>query len=265
MESTLSLGFPDFQRRVGAFLGYGNTVADYTTEQLQQVKDCIADSERQSYDPPQSQQEPPHCWSFLRPVRSLQVNSTAMDYDLPEDYAAMLGNLTVVTTTGWYWPIALTGEGQIREIRSRGLSSANGRIQFAAVRAKAMTAGAPQRFEILVWPKPDTTYTIEYKCLVNALGMSDANKYPYGGMHFASVILEGALAAAELHLDGVYGPHRQEWMSRINAAIQVDKQQARAEQIGMMNDPSTPELRRVFGQRMASYPDAVVTFNSVQY
>ena len=69
-ESGLSLSFAEYERLVGAFLGYGNTVSAYTADQLVIVKDCIRGGERQSYDPPRSGQEPPHCWSFLRPVRS---------------------------------------------------------------------------------------------------------------------------------------------------------------------------------------------------
>lgn len=265
MESLLSLNFDGLVAEAGQFLGYGTKLGLMSATQQEIVRRVIRSGEREAYDPPRHATETsPHSWSFLRPTRVLNVKTDGADYDLPEDYGAMTGELTVVTTTGWYWPIRLVSEGKIRSLRSQGLGSSTGRMSMAAVRPKPMVPGAPQRFEIMFWPKPDSAYGVEYKCLVNPIGISEDNLWPYGGMHFAQTLREAVLAEAELQLDGVYGVHRQQFLERVIAAKQVDKQQSRPEYIGYNGDPSTPE-DQLFASRSVFLPDARSTYNGTQY
>lgn len=150
--------------------------------------------------------------------------SIAVDgnYPLPDDFAALDGELTHVATNG-YHSVERRGEAYVRELRQQ--TTAAGIPRFAGVRPMAKAATAQQLFELVVWPTPDTTYVFKYRysVLQNKLNQT-TNKYPLGGAAHSQTVLEACLAAAELHvLEDRAGPKMQSFVARMTASIAADQ------------------------------------------
>lgn len=236
----LAVTYESLLADVGAYLGYGPDPEAFTSEQLADVEQALRGGLRQFYTPPPANGQAPHPWSFLRPVTTLSTVANQADYTLPADFAALLGNLTIRTTTSSYLPILVVGEGQIRQGRS-AWTGRTGTPTAVAQRVKPFQPGAPQRWELLFDPAPDAVYTIEYQYLVNPQALSRTNPYPYGGAQHAQTILEACLAQAELQKYDMAGVHAASFAAALAGSIQIDKQQGRGEHLGYNGDPGTPE------------------------
>ena len=65
-----------------------------------------------------------------------------------------------------YPPLQIQGEFQVRNLLQE--SQASGRPTTAAVRVKApLDDNDPTRYELVVWPKPDGAYTLDYRYRIN--------------------------------------------------------------------------------------------------
>ena len=96
-ESTLSLGYADFQRIVGHEIGYGRDTSLWSSNQTSEVDDIIQSGVRQFYFPPPSGDVISHQWSFLKPSTTL---TTIVDYNT----GTVSSSSTTVTLTGGTWP-----------------------------------------------------------------------------------------------------------------------------------------------------------------
>lgn len=88
------------------------------------------------------------------------VDDQAWQYPLPDDFGALVGEPNV-EGSGWYAPIPIRGEGVIRRLRARG--DVAGRPQVMAVRPRSFSREVGQRWELLVWPDPDSDHTVLYR------------------------------------------------------------------------------------------------------
>jgi hypothetical protein len=97
-ESTLTLGYTDFQKTVGRLLGYGTTTASWSADQVSEVDDIIQSGLRQFYFPPYEQFSGfPYKWSFLYLPGTL---TTISDYST----GTVSSSGTIVTLSGGTWP-----------------------------------------------------------------------------------------------------------------------------------------------------------------
>jgi len=79
-ESGLSLGFAEFKSECGQFLGYGRTVADFSSDQDTLVEAIVQSGVRRVYFPQAVQGiEPGYEWSFLRPSNTLYLGADGSD------------------------------------------------------------------------------------------------------------------------------------------------------------------------------------------
>lgn len=135
-ESTLTRTFPDLQKAVSIFLGYGSTIADLDADQLFQVNDSILSGLSNFYfpvlpgDPPRH-----HEFSFLKPTRSITTVADKGDYDLPDDYGGIEGDITFEPFEG-HGPIEVVPEATIRKLRHN--PDATGFPARAAIRPKIL-------------------------------------------------------------------------------------------------------------------------------
>lgn len=91
-ESTLSLGFIDFQEEVGFLLGYGRTVANWSATQLAEIAVCVQSGIRRVYNPMGGGG---YQWSFLRPSATLYLGASGTDGVLSS------GTFDSATFTNW--------------------------------------------------------------------------------------------------------------------------------------------------------------------
>lgn len=75
-ESTLTQGWLEVQAEVGFFLGYGRTLANWSTDQDAEVAVCVQAGVRRVYFPPNSNG---YEWSFLRPPGTLYLGASGTD------------------------------------------------------------------------------------------------------------------------------------------------------------------------------------------
>lgn len=106
-ESTLTLGYTDFQKTVGRLLGYGTTIASWSTEQVNEVDEIIQSGLRQFYFPPYDQfSGSPYKWSFLYLPATL---TTISDYST----GTISSSGTTVTLLGGILPTWIVTNGTL--------------------------------------------------------------------------------------------------------------------------------------------------------
>ncbi len=306
-ESTLSIGYDDLRKEVGAYLGFGRTTANWSSDQAATILACVNSGLRQFYVPPPLPGEAvAHVWSFLRPVTTLvawsavaatagvtvstsgasatitsntavfyptmigksivitgsgtytiiaytsstvvTISSTITlsastfsidadgDYRLPDDFAG-LDSVMTLTTNDVGGVIAQTGESIIRQRRQQ--ENTTGRPLLAAVvfaqSAESTTIG--QRQNLMLWPIPETDYTISYRYRAMPNAMSGTNFYPYGGASHAETLISSCLAIAERRINDVAGTHAMDFAEKLRASVSLDRQTA-AQSLGYNGDGS---------------------------
>jgi hypothetical protein len=184
------------------------------------------------------------------------VNRTPANYDLPDDFHRMIGDLMHASDS--YRPaIKIVSEQEILNMRARGTFT-NAPV-YAATRFKAGTYTDGQRQEILFYPTPDTGYVLFANYEAYSGKLTATLKYPLGGMHLAELYIESCLAVAEQRINEQVGLHTQQYHMLLADAILRDSKKG-AQIFGQMGhiDPYDKALypyspfRR--GYTGASYP-----------
>lgn len=222
-ESTLSLTYDDLRSEVGYYLAYGRDSADWDDDQEADIDSCVKTGLRWFYFPTLVGRPMAHDWRFLQPAAVLSVAADVTDYDLPSDFASLIGDLYHRTTSTAYCPVPVRGEAMI--LRRRGESAqSSGKPQLAAVRPKATQGVIGQRHELLIWPTPDQAYSLNYRYRILPEALDSVRQYPYGGAAHAETIKAAVIAAAEEMIDDMRGIRFQSFMERLAASISQDGQ-----------------------------------------
>ena len=158
------------------------------------------------------------------------VSRPVANYNLPDDFGALVGNLHFATDTNRR-QIAIVPLSQILERRARhDLAQAP---QFAAVRYKDSDGSDGQRQEILFWPRPDTYYALWYTYEAYSGALSDSYPYPLGGMQLSELYIESCLAVAEQRENQEAGLHTQLFSALLQDALARDRKRG-GQQLGRM-------------------------------
>jgi len=148
------------------------------------------------------------------------VGRPVANYDLPDDFGALVGNLHFATEENRR-QIAIVPLSQILERRARyDLVQAP---QLAAIRYKDSDGSDGQRQEILFWPRPDTYYNLWYTYEVYSGALTDSYPYPLGGMQMAELYIESCLAVAEQRENQEAGLHTQLFQALLEDALARDR------------------------------------------
>ena len=92
-QSTLGTDFAELQKITGDYLNWGRSGWDTaTTERLDEV--IKSAYRRYLAGRPLDGDDKGHDWTWLTPIRSLTTVADQGDYDLPDDFGAILGPLT---------------------------------------------------------------------------------------------------------------------------------------------------------------------------
>jgi hypothetical protein len=165
-------------------------------------------------------------YSLVRPQQSL-----------PDHYGGFEGPLTYRPgTTGFYEPIQIMSEVQLREARMH--SDTVGRPRRAFIRPKSSDGAGGQRWEIGWYPVPDDAHFLYGKMRVHPNRLTFSRPCPLGGMVHGEAILESCLAIAESKLDDTIGVHQQRYQLALASSIELDKRCHTPEYLGVNRDPS---------------------------
>jgi hypothetical protein len=148
------------------------------------------------------------------------------NYDLPDGFAGMIGNM-VVETENYHPDIKVVGEGVIRSSRQQNpqlsLSGSTTGPFYAAIRPKVQVTTTGQRFEIMFYPLPNTALTISYAMrLLPEMLVDTTVEYPYGGMTHSETIMASCLAAAEKQRLDKHGPLWDAYKEELSSSITSD-------------------------------------------
>ena len=235
---TLAVSYNELQKAVGRYLGYGRNVygPDDGSDEWADIEDGIISGLRQFYAPPILSGQPvAHHWSFLRPTTAIALQAGVGDYDLPDDFGGITGDLTYPPSTASR-AVVLVSEPALRALRQN--SPATGNPTHAALRPKTTDGSTVQGFEILFWPTPDAEGQLSCRYYVHPSALSHDNPYPYGGPAHAETILESCLSIAEQRLNDEKGLHWEKFLQRLAASIQYDLKTTGADFFGYNGDHS---------------------------
>jgi len=238
-ESTLSLNLTSLRKELGWFWLGERTAANWTADEITQLDDMIASGLRNFYHTPPTQNTPKgYKWSFMEPTTTLSLVANTADYTLSANFGGLIGEMTYSADDNRWFPIETTGEHRIRTLRQRDYSSISSDPKLAAVRPISSSGSNGQRFQLMLYPKPDTAYTLSYRYHALPNQLTAANPYPMGGAAHAETILESCLAIAESRMDNNAGIHAAAFQQRLAASIAFDTQMHTPEHMGYNGDGS---------------------------
>lgn len=225
-ESGLSVGWTELKQRTGFFLGYGRTIGDWTSDQATEVEDIVQSGVRRVYFPVSS--DPRilgYEWSWVRPSTTLTLADDDYDYDLPDDFHRLVGQMNFAADTH-YAPVKSVSLDDLLEMRS--IHDRTGPPQYVAIRRKAEDRTAGQRWEALFWPEPDGDYTLSYKYEAYSGALSDSYPYALGGMAISELLIESCLAVAEQQMNDEASIHTAMYERMLLGAIMDDRKRGAA-------------------------------------
>jgi len=165
--------------------------------------------------------------------------TSAGAYRMPDVFGGILGDMYFDVGDGRYTPISIVNEGQVRH--KLQASDSTGRPYCAAIRPVALATSTTtgQRFDLIVFPIPDTDYTLHYRYTVLPDALFADGLYPWGGATHAETIKASCLAAAAKTNFPVEKEEKwTEYLRLLQVSIGVDQQLNTAETLGYCGDPS---------------------------
>jgi len=222
-ESTLSIGRPELLAEVGDLLDLGRTSTDWSATDLARVEAIIKAGLRRFYIPRAQLAGPViHHWSFLQPVATITTTAADWEYDAPDDFGGLVVDQFTFSAASSYAPIkGLVPLEHLLNMKAQ--SNDSGTPHLAALRVKAHTGAAGQRYEFVFYPIPDAIYTLSYQYRVNPNALSASYPYPKGGMVHAETIMEACKAAAEDYLGDTMGIHHSLFQDMLQTSIEFDR------------------------------------------
>lgn len=225
-ESTLTLTVDGLRGDGGSYLGWSRDSSRWSAKKLEDLNELLASTLRKFYfQASVRQKDPPHAWTFLRPIARLHILDGEREVNLPEDFGGFEGRATIQVageTGGGYYPLDQVSEEMIR---SRYASSdMTGRpMAYADSPRPKTTEVRSSRSKLMIWPEPDQDYQFfaPYSILPNFL--TAEHPYPYGGAAHAETLKAGMRAACELLEDGVAGEQAANYLQCLNASILYDR------------------------------------------
>lgn len=180
------------------------------------------------------------------------------DYTLPQDFQAIEGPLTYTTSTAPWVPIPMSGEAEIRQLRS--VQSTGGIPLWAAIDPVPYDSSSAQRWQVMLFPTPSVIYTLlmRYTRAPNAL--SSDTDYPPGGTQYTECVRLMCEAAAEKEVRGERGPKYADSREALARAIMADSMNNSPEYLGPMVDFESPDNSDLYYERRWSGQNITTNF-----
>lgn len=246
MSEYLDINCGSLRREIGRFLGFDRDPANWGTNEAQDVWDILDSGLRQFYRPPRLPGERmSYQWKFLRPIGTITVESGIDDYDLPEDFAGIDGLLyfsqaDVVTASS----VRIVNHSMLLQRRQAyWYTNSTWEPQLAAIVPKSSQGVQQQSYQLMIWPKPDETYTLKFRYYARQRPMRNDWEVPLGAEEHAETILLSCLAAAEIHLDDEEGPRYRKFIERLMASMDWDRRIGSPKHLGKNLDFSAGNFR----------------------
>lgn len=228
---SMSVSYGDLVREVAVFLGYDpESLTEY---QRAQVDGFVQSGVRNFYYPPKMDGVDEHFeWSFIRQTGSVSVVAGVADYNLPDGFGRIAGQIAVLSDPGPTLPVIPYGD--IVRMRQRGQTA---RPRFASVTSSQAFGSRGQMKQIHLFPTPDKDYTLTFVCDSDTGKIDATNRpYPLGGAMYSELIIESCLAVAEQRANDEEGLHTKKFNELLVSTIARDRKSS-AQSFGDIGDP----------------------------
>ena len=266
-ESQLTLSIDDLRAEIGHYLGYGRGVpfgeGAWDIYQTNNIKALLKSCLSNVYTPPPlGPNEPPHSWSFLRPLASLTLLSGNNTVPLPDGFGGFEEPLHLKTPRSGRnnWELRITHVAKVEQMYATDPTT-TGAPRLACEKVLDGTTRLNSTRSVLyVWPIADGDYELTgvWKHLPDML--SGSYPYPPGGAEHAELFKASAIAAAALQIDDDPEPRNAAFMQRLAASVHADRKR-KGQYIGYNGDrsdsrnrhPRMPGWARYFGNSDVTY------------
>lgn len=246
--SGLELTFGAIRREVGRMLGFHRDPANWGPNETTDVRDVIHAGLRQFYYPMPLDGTGVYRWKFMQHYATFPLASGKDEYDLPEDFSSIDGNIFYVEDDFRNIEITLVNEAEIKRLRQRDWQSTTSYSpRYAGIFVREPDNLGGTQYVIAFWPTPDEDYVVTFRYLRRQSGMDNDNAVPIGGQEHAETIRSSCLAAAESHLNDEQGHYRAEFQQRLAASIEHDRKTNQPSNLGYNSDKSDREKDQGFG------------------
>jgi len=192
--ATLALTYSELYERVAKFLGtYGSSGP--SGDNLTDAKAIVNDAYTKFITARR--------WTFLKPSDTLVTMTNQYIYEMPELFSALLTNFQYDADKG-FPDIEEVSVDQIMSLRSTNTYTRYPDVY--ALRPQKHDNAIGQRWEVLFYPTPDTSYTLHFRYNILGSKLENDTDIPLGGVEHAQLIRQMAIAEAELSKDKTLGP-----------------------------------------------------------
>jgi hypothetical protein len=130
-------------------------------------------------------------------------------YGLPDDFGALVERFSWKGELG-YRALELTTTQHIGDLKSIE-DDASGEPVWASIVPRVNTSTKGQRWDLEVWPVPQTLRTFRYRYRRDPQTMTGDAEYPWGGPPHATAILSAVKAKGEQEKNQVRGPWTEQY------------------------------------------------------
>lgn len=161
------------------------------------------------------------------------------NYNLPDDFGYTDGSMTFDSVTG-FPPVVKMHPEQIRQRRQSAYNLTTGRPCRYAVKPRNKPGTTGQRFHLMLWPTPDSVYTLHYDYFFLSDALDETNEHLPGGMLHGETIVQSCMAIAEEMMIPGETRQRGAYAAMLSASINQDRLAHQADNLGYNGDRSDP-------------------------
>jgi|TARA_R100000455_G_scaffold31348_1_gene25369 hypothetical protein len=201
-------------------------------------------------------------------TRSFTVHMNGT-YSLPVNFAGLEGPIVFDSFFGTDpqrsdMTIEVTDITRLRD-KFQYLDDRDGKPLAAAVFTTGASGTVGSGFRLQIYPIPDAVYRLRYQ-QINEPSSIASGEQPLGGELHGETILASCLAIAEQKIFP-NSPHRyrENYINRLRASVELDRQAYTTENLGYNGDPSDHKFTDANFKRILRRPDVSVTVNGTQY
>ncbi len=249
--NSLALSYTDLVSAVARFLGY--SPASLTSEQIAEVDGYIQSGLRQFYYPPATANtEAGYRWSFLDLAVQVQTEAGVAAYTVPSVVGRVIDPPAFVGEA--YPSLPLVSEAFVATKTAN--DPRHDRPRICCIRHVPTFGTSGQSVELALWPVPDASYTLAFRCEPDCSQLSASNPLPLGGPKYSELLLESCLSVAEQRANDEAGLHTERFNSLLASGIAEDRKMS----AGVFG-PMSPCQESVFGRR---HHGMRITYNGIE-
>ena len=251
--ANLRLTFSDLYTRVSSFLGLTDTTTAPTGDDLTVCKDICTRGLRQFLYPINAMNGEYHEWTFLTPLYTMNLIADKFRYSLPADFSSIVTDPTYGEDENFK---------QMNKVSPQDILNliAAGVVEYApscyAITTSTYDPEVGEVDEIMFYPKPDSSYVVQFYYKSDPLKPVNAADYLPGGVRSVEAILESCLSVAEIQEDDVIGIHTQLAQKLVQELINIDIKRDNNTRLGNLYSRSNGNtMLRSDRSTLTFYPD----------